>query len=130
MKKENCMKKAIMLLIFIPLMLWSQGKVGSSSEISPYVNYEELKSLMENDSLLLIDVRTEGEYNSGHIPGAINIPYDTMPDTMPEGSKEKQIVVYCRSGNRSGTARGILTRAGYENLKDFGGIGNWKDALE
>ncbi len=123
------MKKLLILMIaLIPLTVWSQG--SGTAKASPYINYEELSQLTEKSDLLLIDVRTAAEYEAGHIPGAVNIPYNTMPASMPEGSRDKQVVVYCRSGNRSGTARMILTQAGYEDIKDFGGISNWKGNLE
>lgn len=123
--------KLTLFIVLATAVLWPQGRAETGETLpSPYIDYPELKEMMGDESLMIIDVRTAAEYESGHIPGAVNIPYDTMPESMPEGSKEKQIVLYCRSGNRSGVARGILNEAGYSQVRDFGGVGNWKDALE
>jgi rhodanese-related sulfurtransferase len=74
---------------------------------------------------MLIDVRTPEEFRSGFIPGARNIPLqdlqrlaNTLPTDMP-------IILYCRSGNRSASAAGILKQAGFEDVWDLGGIFSW-----
>lgn len=122
------MKKIFLLLL---LSLTASGFLFAESV--DYRNYNELKELLESeaDDYLLLDVRTGPEYEQSHIPGAINIPYDMLPDALPEGTgKDKTIILYCRSGNRSGTARRILSSAGYTDLHDFGGISRWKGELE
>jgi phage shock protein E len=77
---------------------------------------------------LLIDVRTPEEFTSGHIPGAINISVQTLPDRLSEIPNDQTIVVYCRSGNRSATATQILTDAGFSPVYDLGGIQDWVSA--
>lgn len=122
------MKKILVLLL---LSLTLSGFIFAES--ADYTNYSELKELLESDAddYLLLDVRTEPEFEQSHIPGALNIPYDMLPDALPEGTaKDKTIIVYCRSGNRSGTARRILSKAGYTELHDFGGISRWKGDLK
>ncbi len=74
---------------------------------------------------LLVDVRTPEEFAGGHIPGAINISLQSLPQRMKELPKDQPIVLYCRSGNRSSTATQLLARAGYTNLYDLGGIVAW-----
>jgi rhodanese-related sulfurtransferase len=77
----------------------------------------------------LVDVRTPAEYETGHIPTAINIPVDVIATKPPTEQKDALIIVYCRSGNRSATARKILMDLGYTNVVDFGAVSNWTDAL-
>jgi phage shock protein E len=76
-----------------------------------------------------VDVRTPGEYNSGAIPGAINIPYTELADSLPTEDRSARIVVYCRSGNRSAVAKGILADLGFTEVNDFGGVYRWKGEL-
>lgn len=73
--------------------------------------------------VLVIDVRTAKEFNTGHIKGALNIPYDVAVNqfTALGINKERRVVLYCRSGNRSGKAIAALTDAGYTNLHNGGG---------
>lgn len=78
----------------------------------------------------LVDVRSEGEYNSGAIPSAINIPYDVIADKLPTEDRSARIIVYCRSGSRSAAAADTLENLGFTNVLDFGGVGNWKGELE
>lgn len=67
---------------------------------------------------LIIDVRTAGEYAAGHVPGAVNIPYDQMENRVAEirVPKDQEIVLYCRSGRRSGLAAKTLAAHGFTNL--------------
>ena len=74
--------------------------------------------------VLIIDVRTEAEWNSGYLENAIHIPLDTIEKniTLTEPDKNKEIYLYCRSGNRSGKATSILQNLGYKNVTNIGGI--------
>ncbi len=78
----------------------------------------------------LVDVRTEGEYNAGAIPSAINIPFDVIADNLPTEDRSARIILYCRSGNRSGIAADTLEQLGFTGILDFGGVSNWKGELE
>ncbi len=73
---------------------------------------------MIEQGVLLIDVRTEGEFNKGHIDGALNIPWEETGNLMAAIGTDKQrpVVVYCRSGNRSGKAKVVLETKGYTNI--------------
>ena len=74
----------------------------------------------------LIDVRTPQEFGGGHIEGAKNIPVDDLADNLADISKDGgPVVIYCRSGRRSDIAAHILTKAGYTDVYDLGGINNW-----
>jgi rhodanese-related sulfurtransferase len=87
---------------------------------------EVLARLIEEarDEFLLIDVRSPGEYAAGHIPTAENTDYRVIGDRMADGDRDVPVVVYCRSGNRSGRAARTLSRLGY-TIVDFGGISRW-----
>jgi rhodanese-related sulfurtransferase len=78
---------------------------------------------------VLVDVRTPAEYESGHIPTALNIPVDVIGAKPPVAEKDALVIVYCRSGNRSATARQILMDLGYTNIVDFGAVSRWEGAL-
>lgn len=92
-------------------------------KISP----KEAKELLDAGAVTLLDVRTQAEFDSGHIKGAILIPdYELAqkaPTILPD--KDAKILVYCRSGNRSATASKKLIQMGYTDVLDFGGIIDW-----
>jgi phage shock protein E len=73
----------------------------------------------------LLDVRTPGEFSGGHVSGAQNIPVETLPAGASKVSKDKPVVVYCRSGARSARAASALREVGFTEVYDLGGIGNW-----
>ena len=120
------MKKIIPFLMALLLL----AGCGAQSEESTYrqVNAEEAAAMMEEESdYIILDVRTAQEYSEKHIPGAINIPNETIgTEDIPElPDKEQLILVYCRSGNRSKQASEKLVKLGYTNIVEFGGINDW-----
>ena len=93
------------------------------------ISQEEAKSIMDTESnFIILDVRTEEEYADGHIENAILIPDYEITTKAEEILKDKNqlILVYCRSGRRSKNASQILVDLGYTNVKEFGGIIDWK----
>ncbi len=93
------------------------------------ISQEEAARIMEqDDGYIIIDVRRQDEYDSGHIPGAILIPNESIGNKQPEElpDLDQVILVYCRSGNRSKQAAQKLFDMGYTNIYEFGGIINWK----
>ncbi len=76
---------------------------------------------------LLLDVRTPEEFASGHIAGAVNISVEQLAGRLSEVPQDKPVVLYCRSGNRSGQAAQILEQAGYTQIYDLGGIVAWAE---
>ena len=89
----------------------------------------EAKALMDSESgYIIIDARTQEEYDEGHIPGAILIPeYEIAVRAEKELPDKKQLIlVYCRSGRRSKIAAEELVKLGYTNVKEFGGIIDWE----
>ncbi len=108
---------------------------NDSSNSSSYqqVDAETAKELMDTeDDYVILDVRTQAEYDESHIPGAILIPHDTVAtaaeDALPD--KGQLILVYCRSGNRSKQASQTLVDLGYTNVVEFGGINSWPYEVE
>ena len=92
------------------------------------VSMNEAIAIMEKETdYILLDVRTMEEFAEGHIPGAINIPNETIGTVqIPElPDKDQLILVYCRSGNRSKQASDKLVKLGYTNVVEFGGIRDW-----
>lgn len=97
------------------------------------ISMAEAKEIMSTEKdYILLDARTQEEYADGHIPGAICVPNETIgtepPVELPD--KEKKILVYCRSGNRSRQAAAKLAAMGYSNIVDFGGIMDWDGEIE
>ena len=89
---------------------------------------EEAAAMMEEEeNYIILDVRTQEEYETAHIPGAICIPNETIgTGDIPElPDKDQLILVYCRSGNRSKQASEKLAKQGYTNIVEFGGINSW-----
>lgn len=82
--------------------------------------YTLVKHLIEDKSAIILDVRTEQEYNEGHIRNSINIPLDKLNDSVFSLQKKEAIVIVCRSGKRSKEAKTFLTYQGFINVYDGG----------
>lgn len=91
------------------------------------IDSKQAHELVEKQKAFLLDVRTVGEFSGGHIEGATNIPVQELEAKLASipAKKDQDIVVYCRSGVRSATAKSILEKAGFTKVHDLGGIGNW-----
>ncbi len=91
---------------------------------------DELLAQLESGSPpLLLDVRSAGEYRTGHVPGAINIPINELPARLGEldGEKDRELVVYCESGGRAGAAEQTLRDAGYSQVIHLeGDMSGWR----
>lgn len=123
------MKYVVMVLVVIGLAMSFMSRGDSKGLVS----YEELQQkLTDKAPIVLLDVRTQEEFNNGHIPEALLLPYDEIDQKaaqlLPE--KEKEIIIYCRSGRRSAIAKDSLEALGYTNVKDFGGMNRWQGQVE
>lgn len=77
--------------------------------------------------LVVLDVRSPEEFAAGHVPGAINIPYDRIAERLMDVPRDKDVVVYCQSGRRAGIAAQVLAEHGYTRLFHLeGDIAAWK----
>lgn len=77
------------------------------------------------DGALLLDVRTPGEFQAGHVNGALNIPVDELERRIGELKADRAVVVYCRSGGRSARAAGLLGKHGFGEVSDLGPMSAW-----
>ena len=97
------------------------------------ITAEEAKKIMDSgEEHIILDTREQDEFDEGHIPGAILIPYTEIENKAEEmlPDKDKLILVYCRSGRRSKIAAESLAKLGYTNVKEFGGIIDWPYEVE
>lgn len=97
------------------------------------ITAEDAKNIMDSgEEHIILDVREQDEFDAGHIPSAILIPYTEIENKAEEiiPDKNKQILVYCRSGRRSKIAAESLAKLGYTNIKEFGGIIDWPYEVE
>lgn len=110
------------------------NKTEEKVEEETKLNYEQIsqkraKELMDTEkNYVIIDARTQSEYDEGHIAGAILIPEYEISERAEEElpDKDQLILVYCRSGRRSKIAAAALVELGYTNVKEFGGIIDWQ----
>lgn len=95
----------------------------------PYrkITAEEAKKMIDEGGVTVVDVRREGEYKAGHIPGSILVPNETIEEEAAEALPDKDAVllVHCRTGIRSKQASDKLVKLGYKHIYDFGGIVDW-----
>ena len=128
------MKKLVFLLLAV-MMLTACGQDTEKDQGAVYMNItaEEAKQIMDSEEgYIILDVRTREEYDQGHIPGAIVIPYEEIAEKAEDvlTDKDQLILVYCRSGRRSKIAAEALVELGYTNIKEFGGIIDWPYEVE
>ena len=120
------MKRILSLLLCLLLLTGCGGNTSDSSY--EQITQEAAKEMMDTQEVIILDVREQDEYDSGHIPGAVLLPVGTIDENtaaevIPE--KDSTVLVYCRSGNRSKTASSTLADLGYTNIYEFGGINTW-----
>ena len=125
------MKRIIPFLLSILLLTGCSG--GTSDGSYEQITQEKAKEMMDTREVVILEVREQSEYDSGHIPGAVLLPVgsideETAAAVIPE--KDSTVLVYCRSGNRSKTASSTLAGLGYTNIYEFGGINTWPYEIE
>ncbi len=79
------------------------------------------------EGALLVDVRTPGEFAAGHVNGSVNIPLDKVSSQLSKFKNQKNIIVFCQSGGRSGQAKAILEQNGFTNIVNGG---NWNNVAQ
>lgn len=107
---------AVLLVLGFVFLRGSGGDGLSSADAHKLVS----------DGARLIDVRSPAEFADGHLPNAVNIPLQLLPQHLSTlEPKDKPIVLYCRSGNRSGQAASILKDAGFSAVHNLGAMSKW-----
>ena len=133
MKRLTAILPATVIIMLAALIFTGCGssaddKTAGDKKTYRQVSPEEAAAMMEEETdYIILDVRTQEEYEAAHIPGAICIPNETIgTEDIPElPGKDQLILVYCRSGNRSKQASEKLAKQGYTNIVEFGGINSW-----
>lgn len=126
MKKLSLILAAIILILSLAAcsMPWSDNSDGYTQ-----ISYEEAKKMIdERDDIIILDVRTQEEFEGGYIKGAILFPSqevneETAAQKLPD--KDQTILIYCSSGGRSKKVAQQLVDMGYTNIYEFGGINSW-----
>ena len=122
-------KRFLIAILTFTLPFGCVGCSDGGSASYDQISGAEAKALMDSESgYIIIDARTQEEYDQGHIPGAILIPEYEIADRAEKELPDKNqlILVYCRSGRRSKIAAEELVKLGYTNVKEFGGIIDWE----
>ena len=118
----------ILAVLAVAFFVVSKGKGGYQS-----IPQDQAKQMMDKGGVIVLDVREQSEFDSGHIKGAVLLPVGTIDKESAAAvipSKDSTVLVYCRSGNRSKTASEKLAKLGYRNIYEFGGINSWKYEVE
>lgn len=103
----------------VALLVAAAALAGDPAPAPAPVTVDEVhqRQQQKDASLYVIDVRAPEEYAAGHVPGAINIPHDQVASRLAEVPKDKDVVLYCRSGRRSALAGEVLAGNGYTRLQ-------------
>jgi len=117
------------LLVILTLIL--KMEIGLKLNNVPQLNVNDAVRLMNDDDVVVLDVRESSEYSAGHIRDSIHIPIGSLAKRISELDKfkNKKVLAYCRSGNRSNTACRTLSKQGFENVNNMaGGVISWSGA--
>jgi len=133
-KTYSIISLLFVLLFFVSACATNDKNATASGTNKAYtqISQDAAKDMILKDSsLIIVDVRTKGEYEEGHIPGAVLIPNESIKDRKPEllPDVNQVILVYCRSGNRSKQAAQKLANMGYKKVYEFGGINTWNGKI-
>lgn len=110
------------------VLLFPTWSTPCYAQVTDIAQFDLMQRINANRAGLILDVRSPEEYAEGHVPGAINIPHDQLAARLAEISahKDRDIVLYCRSGGRVGIAAGILQAAGFSKIFHLAGdMGGW-----
>ena len=121
------MKKLIPLFMALLLLAGCAAPAVTENSYRQIGMQEAIEMMDSEQDYIILDVRTVEEFNERHIPGALNIPNESIgtEEIAQLPDKDQLILVYCRSGNRSKQASEKLAALGYSNVIEFGGINSW-----
>ena len=125
----------ILCLLAALLLAGCAGGGGADAQLGyTQISAQQAKEVMDQQpDAVILDVREQGEYDAGHIPGAVLLPVgsidgESAAEAIP--TQDTAVLVYCRSGNRSKTASAALAQLGYTQVYEFGGIQDWPYDVE
>jgi phage shock protein E len=124
LRKPAVQLAMVAVVAFIVYLIASAGGT-SSSGLANEVSTDEAYKMYQQSSTFTVDVRTQAEWDEYHAPNTTLIPLDQLQDRLSEVPKDKEILVVCRSGNRSQQGRDILLSAGYNATSMTGGLKEW-----
>jgi phage shock protein E len=104
--------------------------IALSDDVPTVTGAQLEERIRKQEDILILDVRTPEEFASGHVPGAHNIPHDQLPSRIAEivDSKDREVVVYCRSGKRAAIAQEVLAEKGFQHITHLeGDILKWQE---
>jgi len=124
---------AVLILLFLLTGCGEKTITADVENSYQQISQETAKQMMDEQTVIILDVREQDEYDSGHIADAVLLPVgtidaETAAAVIPE--KDSIVLVYCRSGNRSKTASAALVELGYTQIYEFGGINDWPYEIE
>ena len=140
------MKRTLFLMVLLVMMLGTAVACGGAAEtttapvtaaeaavgeldLADTVDVQTVASVKEREDVFVIDVREQWEYDEAHIPGVTLIPMDEVANRLAEIPTDKEVIVTCRSGNRSGQIADFLREQGFDNVHNMdGGILAWQAA--
>ena len=122
------------IVVTMAIVLCAMVLLGGCGENGyQQISQDEAKEMMDSQEVVILDVREQDEFDSGHIAGAVLLPVGsiseaTAAEVIPK--KDSVVLVYCRSGNRSKTASEKLVELAYTKVYEFGGINTWPYEIE
>ena len=120
-RKPGMLLTAVAALLFASLALAGEPNVPSA-KVTPMTQEQLLEHQAKHaHHLFVLDVRTPAEYAEGHVPGAVNVPHDQLASRLAEVPKDKDVVLYCRTGRRAALAADVLASHGYTRLSHLEG---------
>lgn len=126
MERYSSLIRRMVVLCALLVTAASAGCDSHAAEISGEALLERMKG---GDAPVVIDVRSQGEYRGGHVPGAINVPYTEISTHLDElqAYRDRDIVLYCKSGRRAAIAKKSLSDAGFTRLLHLSGdMDGWR----
>lgn len=127
-KKTKNILFIIFIIILLVLVIFITNIGSNKKSAINTTKISSISDIVQDENIVLIDVRTKEEYESGHIPKSINIPYTEIENEV-DYDKDKPIAVYCRTGKRSKQTASTLEKMGYTKIYDIGGIDNYEGEL-
>jgi len=125
LRKPAVQLAMVAVVAFIVYLIASAGGSSSSSGLANEVSTDEAYKMYQQSGTFTVDVRTQEEWDEYHAPNTTLIPLDQLQNRLSEVPKDKEILVVCRSGNRSQQGRDILLSAGYNATSMTGGLKEW-----